>query len=565
MFDVTPQVVVLYVVGFLVAVVGSLALTPLVRATARRYSLFDPVDERKVHPRRIPRIGGVAIFVTVMATLAVLWGFSRDVDWGDAGKLSVILAGATAIHLLGLWDDLRPMPARWKFAGQILVAIGVYLAGVRVDLLSVPLGGAATVELNALFAAIVTVVWLVGITNAFNLIDGLDGLAAGAALFALTTLFVVSSIYGQTGAAFVTLVLAGATLGFLFFNFHPASIFLGDSGSLFLGFMLAGIGLLSSQKSPTIVALAIPLVSLGLPVLDTALAIFRRFLGGRPIFSADRGHIHHRLLSLGHSPRKVALLLYGACAVLALGAMLMVRQAAFIALVLLVVGLGVGLAVQRLRFHEFEEFGRVLRKGLHGRDVIGRGVRIREATIQLASINDLAEIFRLLERTFAQDQFARSEVRLRRTFLAPDMRVSERRGDDEFAVWTWNPNGTTEADWWEIRLPLLGATGTRIGSLVLWQHSRASETALSHFHTIAGQLREQVERKIQDLWQTGTSPIADAWGGGMDDVSLVSDPQPAIGGGGPALVAREAAPASARDAGVSSSEKRPLGNQLRVG
>ena len=511
--DVTPQVVVLYVIGFIVAVIGSLALTPLVRGTARRYDLFDPVDERKLHNRQIPRIGGVAIFVTVMTTLAVLWGVSHDVDWGDAGKLSVVLAGATAMHLLGLWDDLRPMPARWKFIGQIAIAVAVYLAGVRVELLSVPLGGAGTVSLDGVVAGLVTVGWLVGITNAFNLIDGLDGLASGAALFALTTMFVVASIYGQTGAAFVTLVLAGATLGFLFFNFHPASIFLGDSGSLFLGFMLAGIGLLSSQKSPTMVALAIPLVSLGLPVLDTALAIFRRFLGGRPIFSADRGHIHHRLLSLGHSPRKVALLLYGACALLALGAMLMVRQAAFIALVLVVVGLGVGLAVQRLRFHEFEEFGRVLRKGMRGRDVIGRGVRIREATLQLASLNDLAEIFRLLERTFAQDQFARAEVRLRRSFLAPDSRVSERRTDDEFAVWTWNPNGATAPDWWEIRLPLLGEANGRIGSLVLWQQSRGSETALSHFHTIAGQLRETVERKIQDLWQVGATNQGEEWAG----------------------------------------------------
>ncbi len=564
MFDVTPHVVVLYVVGFLAAVIGSLALTPLVRATARRYSLFDPIDDRKVHSRQIPRIGGVAIFATVMATLGLLWGFSRDVEWGDAGKLSVILAGATAVMLLGLWDDLRPMPARLKFLGQIAIAVGVYLAGVRVDLLSVPLGGAASVELNAVLSAIVTVVWLVGITNAFNLIDGLDGLASGAALFALTTMFVVASIYGQTGAAFVTLVLAGATLGFLFFNFHPASIFLGDSGSLFLGFMLAGIGLLSSQKSPTVVALAIPLVSLGLPVLDTALAIFRRFLRGKPIFSADRGHIHHRLLSLGHSPRKVALLLYGACAVLALGAMLMVRQAAFIALVLLVVGLGVGLAVQRLRFHEFEEFGRVLRKGMRGRDVIGRGVRIREATMQLASINDLAEIFRLLERTFAQDQFARSEVRLRRSFLAPDVRVSERRADDEFAVWTWNPNGATAVDWWEIRLPLLGTAGDRIGSLVLWQHSRASETALSHFHTIAGSLREQVERKIQDLWQVGTAPMGDSSSGNLaDDVSLVGESQYAAGGGG--FAAREVAGAVDLVGAASEKQQRTYPGQLRVG
>jgi UDP-GlcNAc:undecaprenyl-phosphate/decaprenyl-phosphate GlcNAc-1-phosphate transferase len=561
LFDVTQQVVVLYVVGFFAAVVGSLALTPLVRGMARRYSLFDPVDERKVHTRQIPRIGGVAIFVSVMVTLALLWGFSGKVEWGDAQRLSVILAGATAIHLLGLWDDMRPMPARLKFLGQIIVAIGVYLAGVRVDLLSVPIGGAATVELNAVFAAIVTVVWLVGITNAFNLIDGLDGLASGAALFALTTMFVVAAISGQTGAAFVTLVLAGATLGFLVFNFHPASIFLGDSGSLFLGFMLAGIGLLSSQKSPTMVALAIPLVSLGLPVLDTALAIFRRFIGGKPIFSPDRGHIHHRLLSLGHSPRKVALLLYGVCAILALGAMLMVRQSgsAFIALVLVVVGLGVGVAVQRLRFHEFEEFGRLVRKGLRGRDVVGRGVRIREATLQLASINDLAEIFRLLERTFAQDQFARSEVRLRRSFLAPHVHASDRRGDDEFAVWTWNPNGAMAPDWWEIRLPLLGERQERIGSLVLWQHSRASETSLSHFHTIAGQLREQVERKIQDLWQVGASPIVDPIGGGLaEDVSLVGEPAMAGGGG---FAARETGLLE----GTPAKEKRPYPGHLRVG
>jgi UDP-GlcNAc:undecaprenyl-phosphate GlcNAc-1-phosphate transferase len=359
------------------------------------------------------------------------------------------------------------------------------------------------VQLGDVLAGLITVLWLVGITNAFNLIDGLDGLAAGAALFALTTMFVVATMYGQTGAAFVSLVLAGATLGFLFFNFHPASIFLGDSGSLFLGFMLAGIGLLSSQKSPTMVALAIPLVSLGLPVVDTGLAIVRRFLGGRPIFSPDRGHIHHRLLSLGHSPRKVALLLYGACAALAFGAMLMVREpgGSFIAIVLLVVGLGVGVAVQRLRFHEFEELGRIVRKGFRQRDVIGRGVRIREATVQLASINDLSEIFRLLERTFAEDQFARSEVRLRKDFLAPDVRVTERRVEDEVSVWTWDPNGSIAADWWEIRLPLLGNDRARIGSLVLWQQSKTSETALSHFHTIAGQLRQEVERKIRELWR----------------------------------------------------------------
>jgi UDP-GlcNAc:undecaprenyl-phosphate GlcNAc-1-phosphate transferase len=523
LFDVTQQVIALYVVGFLIAVSGSLCLTYVVRGFAQRHQLFDGIDERKIHTRQIPRIGGVAIFVTVMATLGALWGFAGDIAWDDAGKLSIVIAGATAIHLLGLYDDLRPMSARWKFFLQILVAAAVFAAGVRVNVLTSPLQAGESWQLTSALSALVTVIWFVGITNAFNLIDGLDGLASGAALFALTTLFVVASISGQSGAAFVTLVLAGAVLGFLVFNFHPASIFLGDSGSLFLGFMLAGIGLLSSQKSSTIVALAIPLVSLGLPVLDTTVAICRRFLRGKPIFSPDRQHIHHRLLSLGYSPRKVALVLYGACALLALNAMLLVRPGtSYIALVLIVVGLGVGIAVQRLRFHEFEELGRIVRKGMRQRDVIGRGVRIREATVQLATINDLDGIFRLLERTFAQDQFARSEVRLRRGFLAPGVRFSDRRLEDEFAVWTWTKSGGISHDWWEIRLPLLGGEGARIGSLVLWQHGEAGDTALSHFHTIAGALREQVERKIGELWQVDTPGAAEIAADAPDDETWIA-------------------------------------------
>jgi UDP-GlcNAc:undecaprenyl-phosphate GlcNAc-1-phosphate transferase len=175
------------------------------------------------------------------------------------------------------------------------------------------------------------------------------GLAAGAAMFALSTMFVVGSINGQAGPALVTIALAGATLGFLVYNFNPASIFLGDSGSLFLGFMLAGIGLLGSQKSPTVIAVAIPIVSLGLPVLDTTLAVARRFLRGQPIFTADRAHIHHRLLSLGHSPRRVALLHYSACALLGLGGMLLVNDSAYVAVVLVVIGRAGGPAAPVLR------------------------------------------------------------------------------------------------------------------------------------------------------------------------------------------------------------------------
>jgi UDP-N-acetylmuramyl pentapeptide phosphotransferase/UDP-N-acetylglucosamine-1-phosphate transferase len=415
--------------------------------------------------------------------------------------MATVIGGALAMHILGLVDDVRPMRARWKFLAQIAIACGVFIAGLRVTTLSLPFVG--VVDLGSVVGMLFTVVWFVGITNAFNLIDGLDGLAAGAALFALTTMFVVASLNGLVGAATVTIILAGATAGFLFFNFHPASIFLGDSGSLFVGFMLAGIGLLGSQKSPTVIAVAIPVVSLGLPVLDTTLAVARRFLRGQPIFTADRAHIHHRMLSLGHSPRRVALLLYSACALLGLSGMLLVNDSAYVAVVLVAIGLGVGLAVQRLRYYEFEELARLLRRGVHQRKVIGRNVRIREASLFVSDLTDLDRVFETLESTFAQDEFECAEVRLRRSFVgAGHSSDGYRRLDDDVPVWAWHRPNVTLAACWEIRLPFLAPSGERIGSLVLWQDGRGDDVSLADMHAIAHDLRGVVEQKLLALWPT---------------------------------------------------------------
>ena len=496
----------LYFVGFLTALVLSIGLTYAVRERAKKLGLFDPVDDRKLHTRPIPRVGGVAIVVATALSLSIVAAFLGPTRWGVGGAgLRAVLLGALGMHLLGLWDDLRPMRPRVKLAGQVLIAVGVFFAGVRVTTLALPFVG--TVEFGSAVGLAFTVFWLVGITNAFNLIDGLDGLASGAALFALTTMFIVGVVNGQMGAALFTLTVAGATLGFLLYNWHPASIFLGDSGSLFLGFTLAGMGLLSSQKGSTVVAVAIPLVSLGLPVLDTSLAIARRFLRGQPIFSADRGHIHHRMLSLGHSPRDVALLMYAACAALALSGMLLVNNSLFVALLLTIVGLGFGVWVQKLGFHEFEELGRSVRRGFKQRDVIARRVRIREASAQLALQNDLDMVFSTMERTFAGDDFQRAEVRLRPTFLhdiAPSPvveRLAGRRRDEDVTVWSWSRTGAAAMpDWWEIKLPFLNVRGDRIGSLVLWQDGMASDTSLSHMHAIAGEFRTEVQRKLLTLW-----------------------------------------------------------------
>ena len=491
----------LYLFGLVVAVCSSAALTFVVREFARRAGLVDPCDERKVHVNPVPRIGGVAIVLAgglaLAATVAI---FGTHVVAANGRGLATVIGGALAVHVVGLIDDIRPMRARWKFLAQVVIACGVFFAGLRVTTLSLPFVG--TVELGLVVGMLFTVIWFVGITNAFNLIDGLDGLAAGAALFALTTMFVVASLNGLIGAATVTIILAGATVGFLCFNFHPASIFLGDSGSLFLGFMLAGIGLLGSQKSPTVIAVAIPIVSLGLPVLDTTLAVLRRFLRGQPIFTADRAHIHHRLLSLGHSPRNVALLLYGACALLGLGGMLLVNDSAYVAVVLLVIGLGVGLAIQRLRYYEFEELARVLKRGVHQRKNIGRNVRIREASVRLSHLTNIDRVFETLEATFEKDEFESAEVRLRRSFVgAGPSTDAYRRLDDDVPVWAWRRSDVTLAACWEIRLPFLAPSGERIGSLVLWQDGRANDVSLADMHAIAYDLRAVVEQKLLALWE----------------------------------------------------------------
>jgi UDP-GlcNAc:undecaprenyl-phosphate GlcNAc-1-phosphate transferase len=502
-----------YALAFVLAAATSLIATYVVRERARHAGLFDRSDARKLHGTEIPRVGGVGIVLAVAITsITLLLLFGSGVFAGSGQGLLVVFAGGLAIHCVGLYDDLRQLHARWKFLAQIVIAVLVFAAGVRMTTLSLPF--IRVVDLGTVAGLLFTVLWFVGITNAFNLIDGLDGLASGAALFALTTMFVVAIANGRYGAALVTLTLAGAMLGFLYFNFHPATIFLGDSGSLFVGFMLAGIGALSAQKSPTVIAVAIPVVSLGLPVLDTLIAVTRRFLRRQPIFAADRGHIHHRLLGRGYSPRTVVLALYGVCALLALAAMLLVNDGGHVvALVLVLIGVGVGFMVQRLRIYEFEEVGRLLRRGVQQRHTIERGVRVREASARIASLDDLSAVFVALGETFSEDGCPRAEVRLRATFLDGRRGAVGGRGphrpdateEDDVPVWTWNapdvPN--VHPTWWHVTLPFLDHDRRRFGSLVMWEDGIGVGSPFPHFHAISGDLRGQIEAKLLALWPVG--------------------------------------------------------------
>jgi UDP-GlcNAc:undecaprenyl-phosphate/decaprenyl-phosphate GlcNAc-1-phosphate transferase len=299
------SIIFLAVTSFLI----SLAITPLLRQALG--SLVDrPNEERKLHRLPIPRIGGIPIALAYVAAfglllLSPLHGASRV----SLPLVLTLMPAALVVFATGLLDDLVGLTPWQKLLGEVTAAGLAYYCGVRI----IGIAGYSA----GWWSVPVTVIWLVACTNAFNLIDGVDGLATGVGLFATLTTFLAALLQKNTALALATVPMAGALLGFLRYNFNPASIFLGDCGSLSIGFLLGCCGVIWSQKSATLLGMAAPLMALSIPLLDTTLAIARRFLRHQPIFGADRNHIHHRLLDRGFSPRKVALLLYAMCGIAA--------------------------------------------------------------------------------------------------------------------------------------------------------------------------------------------------------------------------------------------------------
>jgi len=351
----------------------SAALTPIVRRLAMDWGAVDYPGERKVHTKPTARMGGAAIFVGWLLPVIVVISF-RGAHWikffGASRVVFGVIGAATLMFALGVYDDFRGATARLKLPVQVLAAVVLYLIGIRIENVSNPFNSA--LELGV-FALPATVLWVVGITNAVNLTDGIDGLAAGVS--ALTAIVMGFTAYcggsTETLGILYAVPVAGAALGFLIYNFPPASIFMGDCGSLFLGFTLATISLLSSQKGHAAVAVFVPLIVFGVPVTDTALAMLRRYLTGRSLFEADRRHVHHILLDRGVSPRHTLLILYGASAVLGGAALLLMnasgRTAPFI--VVAVVG-SVLLACSRLGYYEFQHLREFVRYGPKRRDEV---------------------------------------------------------------------------------------------------------------------------------------------------------------------------------------------------
>jgi UDP-GlcNAc:undecaprenyl-phosphate/decaprenyl-phosphate GlcNAc-1-phosphate transferase len=305
-----------HTIAFGLALALALGLTPLLGALAVRLGAVSEVGGRNVNTREIPRLGGVAVAVATLVPLLLLF-----VQQNHAARLNTVEVravvglgvGAALSCVLGAIDDVKRLTAKVKLGGQLLCALLAYVAGCRIGLLQLPLLGPID---TSWLSPVLTIIWIVGITNAINLIDGLDGLAAGV-------VFCVAAVGGHVLVAVVMSALMGALLGFLFFNFNPATIFMGDSGSYFAGFLLATSSLVGNQKASTAVSLMVPMLALGVPIFDTLFSIVRRAILKRPVFSPDRGHIHHRLLDLGITHRRAVLILYLFSALLALSALLM--------------------------------------------------------------------------------------------------------------------------------------------------------------------------------------------------------------------------------------------------
>lgn len=323
---------------------------------------------------------------------------------------ATILAPAGLVFLLGVYDDLRGVGPYLKFSVQGIAATILFVGGLRIVNIPVLFGDRA---LPWYFGLPFTVLWVLAITNAFNLIDGLDGLAAGSALFSTMVAFVVALLNGPNLVTVMTIALAGAILGFLRYNFNPATIFLGDSGSLFIGFLLSALALAGAQKAPTIVAVAIPVVSFGLPILETALSIVRRLISGRPVFTADREHIHHKLLQHGMTHRQVVILLYGVSAIFALLSLFLLwPTGSSLGLVLAVLGIGIWIGVQHLGYLEFGELARVAQRTLDQPQIFVNNLAIRRATAELKVARDYEQVRRLLLAAFDSNDFDSFELRL---------------------------------------------------------------------------------------------------------------------------------------------------------
>jgi UDP-GlcNAc:undecaprenyl-phosphate/decaprenyl-phosphate GlcNAc-1-phosphate transferase len=383
----------------LVSIGLSLFFTPVFREVFRSCGFLDlPNQFRKIHSFPVPRAGGIAIAVSYITTFYLIQQTSGILD-SHLSLVWKVLPAASIVFVVGLIDDLWGIKHWQKLIGQTIAAGVACWSGILVmDIVGV--------HGHAWWSIPATILWLLACTNAFNLVDGMDGLAAGVGLFATLTIFIAALLQRNEALAMATVTLAGCLLGFLYYNFNPATTFLGDSGSLLIGFVLGCYGIIWTQKSATLLGLTAPLMALSIPLADVTLAVARRFLRIQPIFAADRGHIHHRLLDRGMSPRRAVLLLYGLSSIVAVFSLLQSfshsnRIASVIVLLFCALA---WMGVQYLEYAEFSLAGRFLFRGDLQRTVKAQ-IELDAFSKALASVEDFSRLIALVRETAARFGF----------------------------------------------------------------------------------------------------------------------------------------------------------------
>jgi len=486
-----------YLVLFVLGVLFTLLATPRVRALGQRVRAFGKGHDGREQPQ-IPRLGGVAIF---LATLAV-WGALllipnavRDRFLSEWRTLATLLVPGTLVLLAGVYDDVAGATPRQKLLIEALAAGMVWWAGFRI--VTLPFVGYRVH--SPLFSLMLTMFWIIAVTNALNLIDGLDGLAAGIAFFVTVSVFVVSLIQGHHFVCILAITLAGALLGFLRFNFAPATIYLGDSGSLFLGFILASLAIHTSQKSSTLLAIVVPFVAFGLPLLDTSVTVVRRFLSGHPLFLADHDHIHHRLLQNKLALKVVILGLYALAALFSLGSLLIIQSTgSLVALVAVLAGASAWFLTGGLRYEELSELNvYVSRAMLSQRRVLANQILIRKASRQLEEATSLEGSWQVLAGTLEALDFDGATCELSQW---PNGRAPSLSG--------WRRCGKESSEeCWSVSIPLR-AGEKALGELQLWR-ALSRDRLLFQFSSLLDTLIPPFEKQLKQCYEAQETKLAE--------------------------------------------------------
>ncbi|HEV7674619.1 MAG TPA: MraY family glycosyltransferase [Candidatus Angelobacter sp.] len=490
----------MYLALLIISAAMAAGLTKIVRDRANQMGFaFAPTSARHIHAVPVPRLGGVAIFFTFLI-ISLLYWFAAKLGLIHAPQnysLLYILIPASGLFLVGLLDDLRGMSAKLKLTAQVVGGGVLYFSGFRLACLH-SLGSNHYVGAAVCFA--LTVGFVVLVCNAINLIDGLDGLAAGAALFSMVTIFTFALVNGQHGSALAVTILAGANLGFLVFNFNPASIFLGDAGSLFIGFMLSGLVMSESgQQSNPLYSILVPVISLALPLTDLALTIVRRYLSGHSIFGADREHIHHKLLELGLSHRQVVAVLYGVSALCAVLSLTFLYPSRLIAVpVVAIMVLAVFFGIRRLNYQEFGELERFALRLRQQKSVAASNIAVLKAAHRLDEADGAPAIIAVLEHCL------RAEFESFSIMLDPGHWLT--LGDEPTRVLEKSWSGQGQKDKLVLTMDLSTPRYGRIGRVSLVHNS--SKRLLADSSLLQGQFRRSLGCALEQCVITTSEEFA---------------------------------------------------------